>query len=66
MTDDVMSQADADIDYLYDRAYTAKIAVSEEDEIAFVEMVGKQISDGKSATDARVLAFRNWAKGKGR
>ena len=66
MTDDVMSQADADIDYLYAKAAQVRIPVSEEDEDIFIELVGKQYSDGKRNLEARVLAFANWSATKGR
>lgn len=64
MTTDSMSQADADIDYLYARAKSARIAVGELDEEIFIELVGKQINDGKKTLEARAMAFANWAGSK--
>ncbi len=63
---DAMTQADSDIEYLYTRANAARLAVSEYDEEIFLELVGKQISDGKKTLEARAMAFANWAKTKGR
>ncbi len=61
-----MTQAEADIDYLYARASAARLAVAEIDEDMFLELVGKQVSDGKKSLEARAMAFANWAKSKGR
>ena len=59
-----MSEADDDIEYLYNRAIGANMAVSEIDEEIYLELVGKQISDGKKTLEARSTAFRNWSESK--
>ena len=64
VTDDSMSKSDADIDYLYDRAHKAGIGVIEADEDIFLELVGKQYSDGLSSAESRRRAFVNWAEMK--
>ena len=66
MSQDALTQAEADIDYLYARASAAMLPVSELDEDIFLELVGKQVSDGKKNLEARALAFANWAGMKGR
>ena len=59
-----MSEADDDIEYLYNRASNANMSVSEIDEEIYLELVGKQISDGKGVLEARSTAFMNWSGGK--
>ena len=59
-----MSEADDDIEYLYNRASNANMSVSEIDEEIYLELVGKQISDGKKTLEARSTAFRNWSESK--
>ena len=58
MTDDRMSQADLDIDYLYAKAKNARIAVEDLDEDRFLELMAHHGS--------RAKAFEVWAKLKGR
>lgn len=64
VTDDSMSKSEADIDYLYDRAHKAGISVIEADEDIFLELVGKQYSDGLSSAESRRRAFVNWVEMK--
>ena len=59
-----ISQQDLDVEYLYDKASQYKLNVEEEDEEIFVELVGKQVSDGHSNLESRRRAFTNWVKDK--
>lgn len=62
---ELMSSQDIDIEYLYQHCITARLPVpSEEDEDIFLELVGKQVSDGKTDLVARVKAFENYQKDK--
>lgn len=63
MTADTMSLADADIHYLKSRA--GEHEYSERDEDVFLEMVGKNHSDGMRDLEARAVAFDNWKIYKG-
>lgn len=63
MSDETTS-ADLDIEYLYAHAERARIGVDEADEEVFLELVGKQHSDGKDEATARLLAFRNFEEMK--
>lgn len=64
MTDEVITKADQDIEYLYDRAHKAGIYVSGTDEDVFVELVGRHYSDGHDCNESRRRAFINFTEMK--
>lgn len=52
------SQADQDIDWLYEKARALKKRPDEATEERFIELVGKRINDGAAVAEARRWALK--------